>query len=195
VAYIVVFATIDGILEAHLETAHQMLIRLVVVAIALVVAVVFVLSVVHRSEQQARILAEEARLAREQAEREVLTAHQEGRVQGTMLTIREFAPWLGMEASSAAAAASSARASEPVPAGGSASDGQVGMLTPREREVAVLIALGRTSREIAEDLVITERTADTHADRIRAKLGLRSRAEIVAWALGQGLVRSRPFVR
>ncbi len=64
------------------------------------------------------------------------------------------------------------------------------MLTPREHEVAILIAQGRSSREIAQGLVITERTADTHADHIRAKLGLRSRAEIVAWVLGQGLLSS-----
>ena len=56
------------------------------------------------------------------------------------------------------------------------------LLTPREREVAALIGQGLTSRQIAERLVITERTADTHAERIRSKLGLRSRAEIAAWA-------------
>jgi DNA-binding CsgD family transcriptional regulator len=66
------------------------------------------------------------------------------------------------------------------------------LLTSREREVAMLIAQGRTSREIAEALVITERTADTHADRIRAKLGLHSRAEIVAWVLSRGLSAGKP---
>jgi len=58
-------------------------------------------------------------------------------------------------------------------------------LTPRAREVALLIAQGRTSREIAEHLVISERTADTHAEHIRDKLGLRSRAEIAAWVARQ----------
>ena len=63
-------------------------------------------------------------------------------------------------------------------------------LTAREREVAALIAQGMTSKEIADALVITERTADTHAAHIREKLGLRSRAEIAAWATRSGLVRS-----
>ena len=62
-----------------------------------------------------------------------------------------------------------------------------GVLSPREREVAALIAAGLTSREIAERLVISERTADSHADHIRQKLELRSRAEIAAWAIRQGL--------
>jgi predicted ATPase/DNA-binding CsgD family transcriptional regulator len=60
-------------------------------------------------------------------------------------------------------------------------------LTAREQEVAVLIARGRTSKEIADALVITERTADTHAAHIRDKLGLRSRAEIAAWVVRNGL--------
>jgi DNA-binding NarL/FixJ family response regulator len=63
----------------------------------------------------------------------------------------------------------------------------LGLLSPREREVAALIAAGLTSREIAERLVISERTADSHADHIRQKLELRSRAEIAAWAIRQGL--------
>jgi non-specific serine/threonine protein kinase len=56
-------------------------------------------------------------------------------------------------------------------------------LSTREAEVAALIARGRTSREIAQTLVISEKTADSHADHIRTKLGLRSRAEIAAWAV------------
>jgi DNA-binding CsgD family transcriptional regulator len=60
-------------------------------------------------------------------------------------------------------------------------------LTAREQEVAALIAQGKTSKEIADALVITERTADTHAAHIREKLGLRSRAEIAAWATRLGL--------
>jgi DNA-binding CsgD family transcriptional regulator len=63
----------------------------------------------------------------------------------------------------------------------------VGLLTAREGEVAALIADGLTSREIAERLVISERTADAHADHIRTKLGLRSRAEIAVWAIEHGL--------
>jgi predicted ATPase/DNA-binding CsgD family transcriptional regulator len=66
-------------------------------------------------------------------------------------------------------------------------DEQVLKLSPREREVAALIARGLTSREMAELLIVSEKTADSHADHIRAKLGLRSRSEIAAWAVAHGL--------
>ena len=68
-------------------------------------------------------------------------------------------------------------------------DGPPGLevLSAREQEVARLIAQGQTSQDIAEALVITRRTADTHAAHIREKLGLRSRAEIAAWATQHGL--------
>ncbi|MBV9324064.1 MAG: hypothetical protein JO352_09790 [Chloroflexi bacterium] len=65
-------------------------------------------------------------------------------------------------------------------------------LSPREREVATLICHGLTSAEIAERLVITARTADTHADNIRSKLGLRSRTEIASWATARGLTSADP---
>ncbi|MFI6638692.1 ATP-binding protein [Streptomyces sp. NPDC050504] len=51
-------------------------------------------------------------------------------------------------------------------------------LTPREREVAVLVAQGLSNREVAERLVISKRTADTHVERILAKLGITSRGDI-----------------
>ena len=54
-------------------------------------------------------------------------------------------------------------------------------LTPREREVAGLVAEGLTNRQIAEKLVISERTAETHVEQIRSKLGFRSRAQIAGW--------------
>jgi predicted ATPase/DNA-binding CsgD family transcriptional regulator len=66
------------------------------------------------------------------------------------------------------------------------------LLSRRELEVAALIAQGKTSREIADALVITEGTADTHAAHIRDKLGLRSRAEIATWAVRHGLSPSAP---
>jgi predicted ATPase/DNA-binding SARP family transcriptional activator/DNA-binding CsgD family transcriptional regulator len=53
-------------------------------------------------------------------------------------------------------------------------------LTPREREVAALIAAGHTNREIAAKLVISERTVDTHVARILAKLKLTSRTQITS---------------
>lgn len=54
-------------------------------------------------------------------------------------------------------------------------------LTPRQREVAALVSEGLSNRQIAERLVITERSAESHVERIRARLGFRSRAQIAAW--------------
>ncbi len=59
-----------------------------------------------------------------------------------------------------------------------------GELTAREQEVARLVAEGRTNREIAGTLYITEGTAANHVQHILNKLGLRSRAQIAAWAAG-----------
>ncbi len=67
------------------------------------------------------------------------------------------------------------------------SSNEASALSAREREVVALIARGCTSGDIAEALVITRRTADTHAAHIREKLGLRSRAEIAAWGIRHGL--------
>jgi DNA-binding CsgD family transcriptional regulator len=58
-------------------------------------------------------------------------------------------------------------------------------LTPREREVAALVAQGLSNREVAERLVISKRTADAHVEHILAKLGASSRTEIAALA-GEG---------
>ncbi len=65
-------------------------------------------------------------------------------------------------------------------------------LTPREHEVAALVADGLTNREIAERLVISERTAEGHVEQIRNKLGFRSRSQIAAWAAGGGVAVSAP---
>ena len=54
-------------------------------------------------------------------------------------------------------------------------------LTARQREVAALIADGCTNREIGERLGITERSAEAHVERIRYRMGFRSRAQIAAW--------------
>jgi DNA-binding NarL/FixJ family response regulator len=51
-------------------------------------------------------------------------------------------------------------------------------LTPREQEVALLVARGLTNRRIALELSISEHTAANHVRRILRKLGLRSRAQI-----------------
>ncbi|MFL6155332.1 MAG: alpha/beta fold hydrolase [Marmoricola sp.] len=54
-------------------------------------------------------------------------------------------------------------------------------LTPRQTEVAALVAEGLTNRELAERLHITERSAESHLERIRLRLGFRSRAQVAAW--------------
>jgi non-specific serine/threonine protein kinase len=61
-------------------------------------------------------------------------------------------------------------------------------LTARESEVARAIALGLSNRQIAERLVITERTAGAHVEHILAKLGFTARTQIAAWAAERGLV-------
>ncbi|HEX3692210.1 MAG TPA: response regulator transcription factor [Solirubrobacteraceae bacterium] len=62
-------------------------------------------------------------------------------------------------------------------------------LTPREREVLRLIALGHTSVEIAEKLGLSPRTIETHRARIHRKLGLTTRAELVRYALQHELLQ------
>jgi non-specific serine/threonine protein kinase len=71
-----------------------------------------------------------------------------------------------------------------------ATRGKSGELSPREREVAALVARGLTNREIAEQLVLSERTVDAHVEHIRDKLGVRSRAVIATWAESHGLTTS-----
>ena len=61
-------------------------------------------------------------------------------------------------------------------------------LTPREREVLRLIALGHTNAEVAERLYLSVRTVETHRANIHRKLGTESRSELVRHALEQGLV-------
>ncbi|MBZ5738860.1 alpha/beta fold hydrolase [Nocardioides mangrovi] len=58
-------------------------------------------------------------------------------------------------------------------------------LTPRQSEVAALVAEGLTNREIAERLGITERSAESHVERIRLRLDFRSRAQVAAWWTAQ----------
>jgi DNA-binding CsgD family transcriptional regulator len=58
-------------------------------------------------------------------------------------------------------------------------------LTPREWQVAGLIADGMSDKEIAAKLVISRRTAETHVEHILAKLGFNSRAQVAAWATAQ----------
>jgi ATP/maltotriose-dependent transcriptional regulator MalT len=71
------------------------------------------------------------------------------------------------------------------------SDGEpLGALTGREREIADLVAAGRTNREVAEQLVLSPKTIEAHLRNIYAKLGVRSRVELArAAGLFRGAVR------
>jgi DNA-binding NarL/FixJ family response regulator len=73
---------------------------------------------------------------------------------------------------------------------GADSAGRLAVLTPREREVMVLIGQGLSNDEIAERLFVTPVTAKTHANRAMAKLGARDRAQLVILAYETGLVRA-----
>jgi predicted ATPase/DNA-binding NarL/FixJ family response regulator len=55
-------------------------------------------------------------------------------------------------------------------------------LTPRERQVAALVASGRTNRQIGRALGISEKTAEVHLHHVMSKLDARSRAEVAVWA-------------
>jgi DNA-binding CsgD family transcriptional regulator/tetratricopeptide (TPR) repeat protein len=66
---------------------------------------------------------------------------------------------------------------------------QFGGLTERERQVATLIAQGRSNREIAETLVISYRTVETHIANIMFKLSCTSRSQVAAWVVEKGLMK------
>jgi DNA-binding CsgD family transcriptional regulator/predicted negative regulator of RcsB-dependent stress response len=66
------------------------------------------------------------------------------------------------------------------------SNGSALKLTPREEEVLGLVARGMSNREIAERMFISPKTAEHHISRVLSKLGARSRAEAVAFALKRG---------
>jgi len=83
-------------------------------------------------------------------------------------------PALGARMAAADAAAANAAQHDP--------------LSDREREVLRLLALGHTNQEIAEMLFISVRTAETHRAHIMQKLSLETRAELVRYALAQGLL-------
>ena len=73
---------------------------------------------------------------------------------------------------------------------GSAADG---VLSERELQVLKLVAEGFSSREIAEQIYISTKTVETYRARFAEKLGLKSRAQIVRYALNLGLLSSEKF--
>jgi DNA-binding NarL/FixJ family response regulator len=77
------------------------------------------------------------------------------------------------------------RAPAAVPAGPASGDGD---LTPREAEVLRLIAAGKSNREIARALFVSEATVKTHVNRIFAKTGSRDRGQAVHYAYQHGYV-------
>ncbi len=72
-----------------------------------------------------------------------------------------------------------------------APEGPPGGLTPREIEVLRMVAAGYTNPEIAEKLVISIRTVETHRAAIHRKLNTSSRAEVVAFAREHGLIEDQ----
>jgi DNA-binding NarL/FixJ family response regulator len=63
-------------------------------------------------------------------------------------------------------------------------------LSPREREILGLLAEGQTQKQIAAELVISPKTVGTHIQHVLAKLGVHSRAQAIARAYHDGLVRA-----
>jgi len=66
---------------------------------------------------------------------------------------------------------------------------RVDQLSPREREVLKLLSLGYTNQEIAERLVVSARTVESHRAHLMTKLRAKNRAEMVRHALGAGLLQ------
>lgn len=68
------------------------------------------------------------------------------------------------------------------------SDNHTQPLTDREREVVALVAEGLANKAIASRLKVSKRTVDAHLGHLFTKLGLSSRAELVAWAARHGMI-------
>lgn len=91
-------------------------------------------------------------------------------------------------AAAVAAVARGERFYSPVALVGLAPEEAEGVLTPREREVVALVAVGRTTRQIAAALGISTKTVETHRQRVMQKLGFHKAAEIVQYAIKMGFV-------
>jgi DNA-binding NarL/FixJ family response regulator len=108
-------------------------------------------------------------ILKEGADTELVTAVREVAGGG-----RYVDPALGARIAAADAEAARAAAEDP--------------LSDRKREVLRLLALGHTNQEIAKTLFISVRTAETHRAHIMRKLRLETRAELVRYAMAQGLL-------
>jgi non-specific serine/threonine protein kinase len=80
----------------------------------------------------------------------------------------------------------------PTRGGPARSPGPNPRLTPRERQVAALIARGMTNRQVASALTIAERTAERHVENILDKLGLASRTQVALWVKEDGELTHPP---
>ncbi len=80
----------------------------------------------------------------------------------------------------------------PIPMPSPAEPAAAQELTERERKVVVLIARGLSNGEIANELVLSKRTVEKHIANILSKLGLTNRAQIVRWAIENGLTDAAP---
>ncbi|MCA9101840.1 MAG: response regulator transcription factor [Planctomycetales bacterium] len=70
--------------------------------------------------------------------------------------------------------------------------GPLALLSKREREVFKQLASGYTNQQIADDLDLSVKTVETYRARIGDKLGLRSRADLIRFAIDAGILGSRP---
>jgi DNA-binding CsgD family transcriptional regulator len=76
-------------------------------------------------------------------------------------------------------------------AGGASASSPLSALSPRERAVFPLLARGLSQREIAAQCGVSVKTVETYRTRISHKLGLHSRADLIRFALENGVLRSR----
>src|SRR5262249_8979216 len=105
---------------------------------------------------------------------------------GQAMSFEEMVEYV-LEVTRDAAAAEPGQAGEPVV---SPPDPDLALLTPREREIAALVARGLANREIAARLVVAQRTVETHVHNILGKLELTTRGQLAFWAVEHGLLRS-----
>lgn len=110
---------------------------------------------------------ESAKLARKLGERPFQAAHR----QGLQMTLDEA---IAFALEESAQSRGSTDAAKP---------------TKREREIAELVALGRSNQEVADELVLSRRTVEAHVQHLMAKLGFNSRSQVAAWVAHQNAAR------